>query len=501
MIPLIEEFKYMEPMSVYSNFRESPYSFFLDSGMDPEKLGRFSFIGLEPFLRFTSNGEESYVNCQGWKKHFTGNPFYILRNFLDKYKSDFRSKDFPFWGGAVGWFSYDLKDRLEKLPDRAINDLQMSDINIGFYDTILIIDNLKKKTYISSSGFPEAGKRRKLRAKARLENFKARLEMFYGDSSFAWDTTYRDSSRLSGIVSGRELSRRGGREPSRSVSRKGEITSNLTKEEYIRAVLKAKEYIRRGDIYQVNFSHRFHTQFAGSPFKLYSALREINPAPFASYLNFGDIKVVSSSPERFIKVSSRNVETRPIKGTMPRGKNAFEDAFFRKKLLKSAKDKAENLMIIDLERNDLGRISEYGSIKVSEFMICEEYPTVFQLTSTIEGRLRKNIDAADILINCFPGGSITGAPKIRSMEIIEELEPVKRGIYTGAIGYLGFNQDMDTSIVIRTIVIKDNKAYFNVGGGIVYDSDPEQEYQETLDKAKALMMAMECENSKLKINN
>ncbi|NQT22477.1 MAG: aminodeoxychorismate synthase component I, partial [Candidatus Omnitrophica bacterium] len=272
------------------------------------------------------------------------------------------------------------------------------------------------------------------------------------------------------------------------------------KEEYIKAVLKAKEYIKKGDIYQVNFSHRFQTQFTGNPFQLYSVLREINPAPFASYLNFGDVNVISSSPERFIKVSGRNVHTRPIKGTMPRGRNAVEDAAFRKKLLESTKDRAENLMIIDLERNDLGRISEYGSIKVSEFMICEEYPTVFQLTSTVEGKLRKNVDPADILVNCFPGGSITGAPKIRSMEIIEELEPVKRGIYTGAIGYLGFNQDMDTSVVIRTIIIKGDNAYFNVGGGIVYDSDPEREYQETLDKARALVRAMEFKNSTLKTN-
>ena len=220
-----------------------------------------------------------------------------------------------------------------------------------------------------------------------------------------------------------------------------------------------------------------------------------NPAPFAAFLDFEDVKVVSASPERFLKVDGRNIETRPIKGTRPRSKNPAEDERLKLELMRSVKDRAENLMIIDLERNDLGRISEYGSVHVTEFMSCEEYATVFHLVSTVEGTLKSNIGPMDSLINCFPGGSITGAPKIRSMEIIEELEPVKRSIYTGSIGYISFDGGMDTSIVIRTFLLKDKTAYFHVGGGIVYDSEPEKEYQETLDKAKALIEAILYEHS------
>jgi para-aminobenzoate synthetase component 1 len=242
-------------------------------------------------------------------------------------------------------------------------------------------------------------------------------------------------------------------------------------------------------------SQRFRVTLNTEPFDLYRVLRAINPAPFASFLNFGEVQVVSASPERFLKIEGRRIETRPIKGTRPRGKSPEEDARLKAELVSSAKDRAENLMIIDLERNDLGRISEYGSVKVTEFMACEEYATVFHLVSTIEGKLRRKADAMDCLINCFPGGSITGAPKIRSMEIIEELEPVKRSIYTGSIGYISFDGNMDTSIVIRTFIIKGKDAYFQVGGGIVYDSDPEREYQETLDKAKALIDAVSYENS------
>ena len=228
---------------------------------------------------------------------------------------------------------------------------------------------------------------------------------------------------------------------------------------------------------------------------MYKTLKKINPAPFASYLNFGDIKVVSASPERFLKKNANYIETRPIKGTRPRGETPDKDKALKKELINSPKDRAENLMIIDLERNDLGRICEYASVRVKEFMACEEYASVFHLVSTVTGKLKNDIDAIDCLINCFPGGSITGAPKIKAMEIIEKLEPVKRSIYTGSIGYIGFNGNMDTSIVIRTFIVKGNTAYFQVGGGIVQDSSPEKEYQETLDKAKALIEALHYEDS------
>lgn len=258
----------------------------------------------------------------------------------------------------------------------------------------------------------------------------------------------------------------------------------------MRAVQKARQYIIDGDIFEVNLSQRFEASIGVSPHALYSRLRAINPAPFASYLGFDEVQIVGASPERFLRKKGNAVETRPIKGTRRRGVTPEEDAQLAAQLMSSAKDHAENMMIVDLERNDLGRVCEYGSVRVTELAILESYPTVFHLTSTVEGRLREDKDCVDLLRAAFPGGSITGAPKVRSMEIIEELEPTRRSVYTGSIGYLGFNGDLDLNIVIRTFLVKGDKVYFQAGGAVVYDSDPAEEYQETLDKAKALLAAL-----------
>jgi para-aminobenzoate synthetase component 1 len=272
------------------------------------------------------------------------------------------------------------------------------------------------------------------------------------------------------------------------------LKSNFSKEDYIKTIKKAKEYIRKGDIYQVNLSQRFESGLNIEPYELYLRLRGFSPAPFSSYLNFGDCIIISSSPERFLMKNGNYIETRPIKGTRPRSKDPLMDSINEKDLLNSPKDRAEHVMIVDLERNDLGRICEYSSIKPAEFVKLEKYSTVFHLVSTVSGTLRKDIDPIDCLMAAFPGGSITGAPKIRSMEIIEELEPVKRSVYTGAIGYISFDGNMDTSIAIRTIIAKGKKIYFQVGGGIVADSDPESEYEETLHKARGIMAAIGAES-------
>jgi para-aminobenzoate synthetase component 1 len=268
------------------------------------------------------------------------------------------------------------------------------------------------------------------------------------------------------------------------------LKSNFSHEEYLEAVKDAREYICAGDIFQVNLSQRFEAELNISPYELYQRLRKINPAPFASYLNFDEVSVVSASPERFLKVQGDWVETRPIKGTRPRGKSVTEDKALAQELLSSAKDRAENVMIVDLERNDIGRVCRYGTVKVSELTSLEKYPTVFHLTSTVTGRLRPDKNRFDLLKATFPGGSITGAPKVRAMGIIDELEPTRRSIYTGSIGYLSFSGEMDLNIVIRTFLVKSGRAYFQVGGGIVYDSEPEAEYEETLDKARALIQAL-----------
>jgi para-aminobenzoate synthetase component 1 len=268
------------------------------------------------------------------------------------------------------------------------------------------------------------------------------------------------------------------------------LQGNFTHKEYIDTVEKARQYIIAGDIFEVNLSQRFETELSISPYKLYQRLRQINPAPFAGYLNFDGVKVVSASPERFLRLRGDWVETRPIKGTRPRGKTKEEDEALSSELLTSAKDRAENIMIVDLERNDLGRVCRFGTVKVTQLAILEMFPTVFHLTSTIVGRLRKDKNGIDLIKATFPGGSVTGAPKVRSMEIIDELEPTKRSIYTGSIGYLSFNGDLDLSIAIRTFLVKEGRAYFQVGGAVVYDSDPETEYQETMDKGKALVDAL-----------
>jgi len=482
---------------IYTELKAFPYSFFLDSALTSKDLGAFSFIGIEPFLIFKSKKDYITLDWPGRHEVRKGNPFLVLKELLKQFKIKSQGElQLPFTGGGVGYFSYDLKDFNERLPDKALDDVNVPDCIVCFYDTVLAYDHRRGDSFIVSSGFPERGRKRHYRQRARLESLKRRLSARTQEcpgSVFVPGTKFNSTcprvykvigDRLNGtsyLVQACHSRVRAENHPF--------LESNFTKDTYIDAVLKAKEYIKKGDIYQVNLSQRFKVNLDIEPYELYKVLRDINPAPFACFLNFGEVQVASASPERFLRVDGRKIETRPIKGTRPRGEDEAKDRALKSELLASAKDRAENLMIIDLERNDLGRISEYGSVKVSEFMTCEEYATVFHLVSTVQGKLKKDVDSADCLMNCFPGGSITGAPKIRSMEIIEELEPVKRSIYTGSIGYIGFDGNMDTSIVIRTFIIKGNNVYFQVGGGIVYDSDPEKEYQETLDKAKALIDA------------
>ena len=269
-----------------------------------------------------------------------------------------------------------------------------------------------------------------------------------------------------------------------------ELKSNFTHDGYVAAVQKARQYIIDGDIFEVNLSQRYSAASQIAPFELYQRLRRLNPAPFASFLNFDEVTIVGSSPERFLRLQGDRVETRPIKGTIRRGQTPEQDEANGRWLLASEKDRAENMMIVDLERNDLGRVCRYGSVKVTELAILETFPTVFHLTSTVVGQLREGISRVELLKATFPGGSITGAPKIRSMEIIDELEPTRRSIYTGSLGYFSFDGDLDLNIVIRTFLIKGHQAYFQLGGAVVFDSDPESEYQETLDKGKALFKAL-----------
>jgi para-aminobenzoate synthetase component 1 len=409
-----------------------------------------------------SLGDEIILIKDGVEEKRLGNPFDVLGELLEQYKIDCESLPVPFVGGAVGYLSYDLCHFIEKLPHKAVNDLNLPECYLGFYDTIVALDHQENKTYIVSMGFPELDEeKRRRRAEMRRNELRNAILLCPPPPSVE-----------------------------RSPHRKVTLKANFSHEGYLAAVTRARDYIGAGDIFQVNLSQRFEVESDIHPYDLYRRLRRINPAPFASYLNFRGVNIVGASPERFLKVQGDRVETRPIKGTKPRGKTPEEDEELAAALLSSKKDRAENIMIVDLERNDLGRVCRYGTVSVTELAILETYPTVFHLTSTVSGRLSRGKGCLELLKATFPGGSISGAPKVRAMEIIDELEPTRRSVYTGSIGYLGFNGDMDLNIVIRTIIVKDGKAYFQVGGAIIYDSEPEAEYIETLDKGRALMRAL-----------
>jgi len=461
--PLVEEMK--TPLTApqcFEAFAARPFSFFLDSGMDPQKLGRSSFMGSDPFLILRSRGDRVSLIRDGVEEVRRGSPFDILGELLEAYRLDGGCAPIPFLGGAVGYFGYDLCHFIERLPARAVDDLQLPECYLAFYDAAVAFDHLENKVYLVSTGLPEQeeSRRQKMAAK-RLRELKNRV-----------------LNRVPVAVSARDAD-------SRMV-----LKSNFSHEGYLQAVATAREYICAGDIFQVNLSQRFETDLGIAPYELYRRLREINPAPFANYFNFDGVSIVGASPERFLRVRGDWVETRPIKGTKPRGKTPEEDKKLAQELLSSAKDRAENVMIVDLERNDIGRVCRYGTVKVTELAILETYPTVFHLTSTVVGRLSQGKNRHDLLKATFPGGSITGAPKVRAMEIIDELEPTRRSVYTGSLGYLSFSGNMDLNIVIRTILVKNGRAYFQVGGAIVYDSEPEAEYLETLDKGRALMQAL-----------
>ena len=470
-LPLIQEIDIaLSPPEVFEIFKDRRHSFFLDSGMDPHKLGRYSFIGSDPFLVMKSRGESITFSGSYKRKKISGNPFDILAILLKMYKMEKGASPVPFTGGAVGYLSYDLCHFIEKLPGNAIDDLRLPECYMGFYDVILAFDNLEGKAYIISTGFPELkGAERKNRAIERLNELKNNLANISASSSGAMPVT------------------------APSLKERAVLKGGFTHQEYLDAVKKARQYIIDGDIFEVNLSQRFEAELNITSYELYKRLRQINPAPFACYLGFDEVAVVSASPERFLRLQGDRVETRPVKGTRPRGVNPQQDEVLANELLDSTKDRAENIMIVDLERNDLGRVCRYGTVRVTELAILEIFPTVFHLTSTVVGRLNDDKNGIDLLKATFPGGSITGAPKVRAMEIIDELEPTRRSVYTGSMGYIGFDGDLDLNIAIRTFLVKGGKAYFQVGGAVVYDSDPEAEYQETLDKAKALVDSLNIE--------
>ncbi|GAB6167647.1 aminodeoxychorismate synthase component I [Clostridium carnis] len=440
----------LNPLEVYNIFKDEVNTIFLDSSKEDEKLSKFSFIGINPFLIFESKGNNAFLNGE----RVNGNPFDVLESYLEKYKiENDKYNEIPLISGAIGYISYDTGRMIESLPDESIEDFNLNDMKFIFYNNIICFDLLNNKKYITSINILK-------KSKDTIEEIEERIN------------------------NGRKL------EIKQIENKNINFKSNFTKESYMDAVSKLKKYIVSGDVYIANMTQRFFCESKEDSFEIYKKLRNINKAPFSAFLNFEDFQVISSSPERFIQIKDKKVHTRPIKGTRPRGKTKEEDIKNKLELINSEKDKAELLMVVDLERNDLSKVCKPHSIKVTELFKLEEYDTVFHLVSTIYGELKNNVSSVKCIKECFPGGSITGTPKIRAMEIIEELEGLKRNLYTGCIGYFDFRGNSDFNIVIRTIVKKDNKAYFGVGGGITYDSIEEDEYNETLDKAKALMRVL-----------
>ena len=430
-----------------SGLLDVDYPVLLDSALVRPGLGRYSYVSADPFLVVRSKGRVVEVIEHGDVTVEEGNPFSVLRRLLAEFVTNRREDGPPFQGGAIGYFGYEMGGLLERLPGTAVDDLALPDMSIGFYDWVIAFDHASGRSWLVTTKFSREG---------RAEWVKDRIPK-----------ALVASDHKNGL-------------PTIAAN----LRSNFTREQYVEAVNRVKRYIVAGDIYQANISQRFEANVDTDAWGLYQSLRNTTPAPFGAYLGFPESSVLSASPEQFLRVEHGFVETRPMKGTRPRGATIEDDIRLEKELAVSEKDRAENIMIVDLLRNDLGRVCVPGSIRAPELFTVEKYPSVHQLVSSVTGRLRPEHDAIDLLTACFPGGSVTGAPKIRAMEIIDEIEPVQRGVYCGAIGYIGFDGSMQLSIPIRTMLKKEHRVYFQVGGGIVADSDPEAEYQETLDKAR-----------------
>jgi len=463
----------LTPVSAFLKIAEhSDYAFLLESVEGGEQVARYSFLGKDPFLVIRGQAGKTLLERAGTMSE-TPEPFLTM---LRRLMADFRSPFVPdlprFTGGAVGYFGYDAAPWFEPALDKALgeterppDDPQAAAAEAGFmlFDTVLAFDHVKHRILII--------------ANARITPDED-LEALY---QFACAKIQFLERELEKTLS----------QPEASEVAPIEVTSNLSREAFEDAVRTAKNYIAAGDIYQVVLSQRFQADVGSDPFTVYRALRHVNPSPYMYFIRMGPQAIVGSSPEMLVRVEGRRVETHPIAGTRPRGRGEEEDARLGEELKRDEKERAEHVMLVDLGRNDLGRVCEYGSVRVPQFMVLERYSHVMHLVSRVEGRLAEEADRLDALVACFPAGTVSGAPKIRAMEIIAELEPTRRGIYAGAIGYLDFAGNLDFCIAIRTIAMNDGRAYVQAGAGIVADSNPAAEYEESRDKAKALLNALE----------
>jgi anthranilate synthase component 1 len=462
----------LTPVSAYLRLaRDARYAFLLESVEGGEKIARYTFLGANPLEVFRYARGACIIEGQGRLHWEQANPIEFLRHRIARYRPVRVPGLPPLVAGAIGYFAYDMVRLIERIPARARDDMGVDDAVLMFYMGLLAFDHVQHRLWIVRNVFIEGT----------------------GSLRAHYDAAVREIARtrraLEQPLPPRRVARRAG--PLRT-------TSNIPRARYLASVRKAKRYIRAGDIFQVVLSQRFAARTKADPFEIYRALRVVNPSPYMYFLRLGDVTVVGSSPEMLVKIQGREAFYRPIAGTRPRGRDEKEDQRLETELANDPKERAEHIMLVDLGRNDLGRVCEYGSVQVEKLMFIERYSHVMHLVSSLRGRLRPDVDCFDALMACFPAGTVSGAPKVRAMEIIDEFEPTRRGIYAGGILYLDFSGNLDSCIAIRTLVAKGGKAYVQAGGGVVADSVPKREYQETVNKSRALLTALEAAHKGIK---
>ncbi len=446
---------------------KEPHAFLLESNERGEQIGRYTFLGARPYMRLRARGSAIEIERGRKREQYDGKVFHFVKQLLTEHQPASLAGLPPFTAGAVGYFSYDVVRQLEKIGEHAEDDLSLPDCELMFFDRLLAFDHLRHQIHIVASAdvsreSPRSAYERAVRDIAALEK-----KLTAGLRPAMW------------------------RKPTKAKAGKLKIHAGTTRAKFLSGVERCKQYIAAGDIFQVVLSQRLDFIPGVESFDLYRALRQVNPSPYLYFLRLGETQVLGSSPEMLVRVTGRKLEYRPIAGTHPRGRDDAEDLRLEQQMRTDEKERAEHVMLVDLGRNDLGRVSEYGSVKVKDLMYVERYSHVMHLVSALEGTLRKDLGALDAFAACFPAGTLSGAPKVRAMQIIEELEPVRRGIYGGSVLYADFAGNLDSCIGIRTMLMQGKHAYLQAGAGIVADSDPVSEFQESMNKAQALLRAVD----------
>ena len=466
----------LTPVSAFRRIDDGTDACLFESVVGGEQVGRYSFLAVHPHMRLIATGNEVTIERDGQSEsHVVDNPLAEFRKLIDSVRVARLEGMPPFTGGAVGYAGYDIVRYVENLPNPPTDDRNISDMSFAFYDSMLVFDNINKTLTVLSL--------------ARIDQFDSIDQAYQAASNRINDLIHRLRQPENDL-------------PADDVGLQSETTteykSNVSQQQFEASVNKCKEYISAGDIFQVVISQRLETEIECDPFEIYRTLRVLNPSPFMFYLRSGDVTLVGSSPEIMCRVVDGKMTVRPLAGTRRRGRTPDEDAELEQQLLADEKERAEHVMLVDLGRNDVGRVAQYGSVELPDLMVVERYSHVMHISSTVTGQLRDDCDAFDALMASLPAGTVSGAPKVRAMEIIDEIEPHRRGPYAGAVGYFDYSQNMDTCIALRTIVIKGSTAYIQAGAGVVADSDPTSEYKETLSKAKGLLKAIEMTHARLR---